>query len=114
MTRRRRIAVLAAVAALSMSACTNQDSDIDDVRDALDETEGLSREQVSACTDGFEAADFSQDELNEIANADELSELPNDLGDEVNTILEDCITGSTTTAEGSGEPSESTTSTTAP
>jgi hypothetical protein len=111
MTRRRRIAVLAAVTALALSACTNQDADINDVRDALEEAD-ISREQVRDCTNAFDDAGFSQDELNDIQNADTLDDLEGDLGDQVRTLLEDCTSGSTTTEEsdeGSGEPSETTT-----
>lgn len=106
--------MLAAVTVLSLSACTSQDSDTDDVRDALEETEGLSRDQVRTCTNDFEDADFSQDELNDIANADTLDDLPNDLGEQVRGILEQCIEGSSTTDEGSGEPSETSSTTAAP
>lgn len=107
--------MLAAVTALSLSACTNQDADIDDVRDALEEAD-LNREQVRSCTNAFEDADFSQDDLNEIADAETLDDLPNDLGEQVNTLLRQCIEdSSTTTTEASGESDESgeTTTTTA-
>ena len=99
--------MLAAVTGLALSACANQDADIDDVREALEDTEGLSREQVDACVEGFEDADFSQDELNDIADAETLSDLSNELEERVDEILRSCIEGSTTT-EGEGDGSTTT------
>lgn len=104
--------MLAAVTGLALSACANQDADIDDVREALEDTEGLSREQVDTCVDGFEDADFSQEQLNDIADAETLSDLSNDLEEQVNGILQSCIEGSTTTedqGEGSTEEQGDTT-----
>jgi hypothetical protein len=103
MTRRRRIAVLAAVTALALSACTNQDADLDDVTEALEDTDALSSDQIRCVRGGFEDANFSQDELNDIGDAETLDDLPDGLAEEVRGVLDSCLGDSPTTTEGEGE-----------
>jgi hypothetical protein len=124
MGRSRRIAALAAITALSLSACASNDASPSDVRDVVEEA-GLDRDQAACVERRFED-EFTQDQLNDIAGADNLDDLDDQqLADSVRAILEECTTGSTTTGstegsggsgsssttEGSGEPSDSTTTT---
>jgi hypothetical protein len=115
MTGRRRLVTLAAIAVLALSACSSRDAKISDVVDAVDEA-GLNSEQARCVGQGFRDADFSQETLNKIADAETPDDFPANTGDRIDRILEECTTGSSTTSttEGSGEPSgSSTTSTTA-
>ncbi len=117
MTGRRRLVTLAAIAALALSACSSKDAKISDVVDAVDEA-GLTAEQARCVGQGFQDANFSQEALNDIADAETPDDFPGNTGDRIDRILEECTSGSSTTSttEGSGEPSDgssSTTSTTA-
>jgi hypothetical protein len=116
MFRPRRVAALAVVAAaLSLSACTNNDADAADVVDAMTDA-GVPQDMANCIGDGVEAADFSQDELNDLAAEDSGNpeDWPSGTGEPMTSILEECISG-----EGSGDEdpadgtdSDSTTTTT--
>lgn len=120
MARSRRIAALAAITALSLTACSSNDAKVSEVVDAVDEA-GLDREQADCVGDRFDE-EFDQDDLNEIGAADELDDLdPPELADQVRAILAECTgagspsstedtsSGDTSTSDTSGgEPSDST------
>jgi hypothetical protein len=94
MTHRRRIGVLAAIA-LALSTCTNGDDETDDVGDVVDVVEAvenadLEPEQARCVLDGFEDADFSQETLSDIAEADTPEEYPEGTADQIDAILRRC------------------------
>jgi hypothetical protein len=108
----RGLAALAAVAALSLSACTNNDADAGDVVDAMTDA-GLDREQADCMGREFEDA-FDQDQMNDLASADNPDDFPSGTKPTVDSIIEDC-TGDTvpgSDAPESGDDSESETTTT--
>jgi hypothetical protein len=115
MTRPRRLAILAAIVALALPACSSQDAEVSDLVEAMEDAD-LTREQADCIGDGFEAANFTQDELNEIRDAETPEDYPGDTGDQIRSILEGCAgesTTSTTAADGGegGDTTESTEST---
>lgn len=110
MTRSRRIAGLAALTALALSACASGDAKVSEVRDSVREA-GATAEQAD-CVEGRFEDDFDQDQLNDIAAVDDLDELDGSLREEVQAILDECVGGESpsTSEEEGGEPSESDTS----
>jgi hypothetical protein len=104
--RTGRNATLIAVAALLLGACTSSDADRGDVVDALVEA-GVPESQAEDCGDRFTQGEdrFTQDELNDIASADDPGDVSEALWQRVESILSECISG-----EG-GETTESTEST---
>ena len=107
MTRPRRLAVLAAIVAIALPACSSQDAEVSDLVEAMEDA-GLNRSEAECVGDGFEGADFSQEQLNDIAEAETPEDYPGDTGDQIREILETC-------ADESSSPtteSDSTTSTT--
>ena len=109
MTRPRRLAVLAAIVAIALPACSSQDAKVSDLVDAMEDA-GLSRSQADCVGDGFEDADFSQEQLNDIAKAEKPEDYPGDTGDQIRQILETCTSESSSSS--TTESTESTTSTT--
>jgi hypothetical protein len=132
MSRTGRYATVTALAALVLGACASNDADRGDVVDALTEA-GVPDSQAECAGDRFEEQ-FTQDELNDIADIESTEDIPNDqeeLWAEVDTILSECIGGEepadegtettestesgdsteTTDTTASGEPSESSTTT---
>jgi hypothetical protein len=107
MTRSRRIAGLAALTALALSACASGDAKVSEVRDSVREA-GATAEQAD-CVEGRFEDDFDQDQLNDIAAVDDLDELEGSLREEVQAILDECVGGESpsTSEEEGGEPSES-------
>jgi hypothetical protein len=117
MIRSRGLAALAAVAALSLSACTNNDADGGDVADAMTDA-GLAEDvddRFPECMgEEFERV-FDQDQMNDLAAADDPEDFPGDTGVTVSSIIEDCRTPSESGSEGpdsEGEDTESETTTT--
>lgn len=117
MARRRRIAALAALTALSFAACTNTDADRGDVEDAMTDA-GLSTRQAECVADRFDET-FNQEQLNDLAAADEPEDFPEGTSEEVDQILRRCTEGdgegggSTDTTEGgAGEGGTESTETT--
>jgi hypothetical protein len=112
MTPSRGLAALAAVAALSLSACTNNDADAGDVVDAMTDA-GLRQDQADCMGREFEDA-FDQDQMNDLASADNPDDFPSGTKPTVDSIIEDCtgdaVPGSD--AESGGDDSESETTTT--
>jgi hypothetical protein len=111
--RSRGLAALLAVAALALSACTNNDADAGDVADALTDA-GLEEDvdpQFPDCVgEEFERV-FDQDQINDLASADEPEDFPSGTAETVSSIIEDCRDGSVSESEGEGDESETTTTT---
>jgi hypothetical protein len=113
MIRSTGLAALAAVAALSLSACTNNDADAGDVVDAMTDA-GMDEDQARCMGDEFDRA-FNQDEMNDIAAADNADDFPSDTKPTVDSIIEQCTGQPVPGSEGSGsggQDSESETTTT--
>jgi hypothetical protein len=114
--RSRGLAALLAVAALALSACTNNDADAGDVADALTDA-GLAEDVDPGFPDcvgeEFEA-EFGQDQdlFNDLASADEPEDWPSGSEETVSSIIEDCRDGSPSESEPEGEDTESETTTT--
>jgi hypothetical protein len=100
---------LAAVLAVTLTGCPNQDLDGADAANVL--TDAGASEEVATCLGDRFQDDLSQDQINEVGGADELSELDNELQDEVEAILAECVdgggSGGSVEDQGSGEPSDS-------
>ena len=117
MIRSRGLVVaLAAVAALALSACTNNDADAGDVVDAMTDA-GLDPDQARCMGREFEDK-FDQDQLNDLAGADDPDEFPSGTKPSVDSIIEDCtgepVPGSEgSESEGQDGGSETTTTTAA-
>jgi hypothetical protein len=113
MIRSTGLAALAAVAALSLSACTNNDADAGDVVDAMTDAD-MDEDQARCMGDEFDKA-FNQDEMNDLAAADNADDFPSDTKPTVDSIIEQCTGQSVPGSEGSGsgdQDSESETTTT--
>jgi hypothetical protein len=115
MFRSRGLVALAAVAALSLSACTNNDADAGDVADAMADAglaTGTDPNFPECMGEEFERA-FDQDQMNDLAAADR-GEYPGDFPEDtvatVNSIIEQC---SGEPVPGSGGSESETTTTTA-
>jgi hypothetical protein len=104
MTRRQRIAALAAIAALTVAACTNNDAKRSDVVDAMTDA-GLSDDQAECVGDGIdEAFGNNQDVYNDLAAASDPEEFPEGTEETVRSVLDACVDGS-----GSGDETSETT-----
>jgi predicted small secreted protein len=112
MIRSRGLIALAAVAALSLTACTNNDADGGDVADAMTDAglaEGTDPNFPECMGEEFERA-FDQDQMNDLAAADNPEDFPSGTEETVNSIVEECAGESVPGAEGSeseGEDTES-------
>jgi hypothetical protein len=101
---------LAAVLAVTLTGCPNQDLDGADAANVL--TDAGASEDVATCLGDRFDDDLSQGQINDVGGADELSELDNELQEEVETILAECVGGSSEGSgdsvedQGSGEPSD--------
>jgi hypothetical protein len=101
MTRRLRIAALAAVTALAITGCANNDAKRSDVVNAMSDS-GLSDEQANCIGDGIDDA-FSDDQdlYNDVAATILTDEdWPDGTEDEINAVLNGCL------GEGDGDTSE--------
>jgi hypothetical protein len=118
MIRSRGVVALAAVAALSLSACTNNDADAGDVVDAM--TDASLPEKQARCMGRAFEREFGddQDVFNDIAAADDPDDWPSGTQETINSIIEEC-TGESVPGSGRSESqgqdgeSETTTTTTA-
>lgn len=106
-------AALAAVAALSLSACTNKNADGGDVVDAMTDA-GLPDDQAKCMGDEFDKA-FDQSQMNDLAAADDAKDWPSGTKPTVDSIIEDCtgkaVPGSDGSQSGGGDSTETTTTT---
>jgi hypothetical protein len=90
MTRRLRFAALAAVAALALSACANNDAKESDVVTAMEDA-GLEPDQAECIGQGFqEAFGDDQDLFNELAGAESPEEFPEGTEETVRDIFDEC------------------------
>jgi hypothetical protein len=115
MIRSPGLVALAAVAALSLSACTNRDADAGDVTDAMTNA-GMDEDQARCIGDEFDR-EFNQDQMNDLAAADGPDEFPSGTEPTVNSIIEQCtgkpVPGSDGSGSGSQDGGSETTTTTA-
>jgi hypothetical protein len=95
---------LAAVLAVTLTGCPNQDLDGQDAANVL--TDAGASEEVATCLGDRFQDDLSQDQINDVGGADQLSELDNELQEEVEAILAQCVDGGSVEDQGSGEPSD--------
>ena len=120
MTARIRWSVAAlALVALSLGACSNKNAKASDVEKTLKDA-GATTEQAKCVASDLDKA-LDQKQMNEVAKADELSELKKSLQDIVNETLNKCLvegessdsetgdTSDTTEPEGSGDETTTTT-----
>jgi hypothetical protein len=106
MTRRLRPVALAAAALLVFAACANNDAKRSDVVNAMLDA-GLDQEQADCIGDGIDDA-FSDDQdlYNEVAavvNTEDFADLPENAGDQVNAVLDECIGGGSGTDGDGGD-----------
>jgi hypothetical protein len=96
----RRLAVLVAAVALAAGGCASQDVDGEDAASVLDDAGAP--EAVQTCVgDGIDELD--QDQRNEVGKADTLSELPDDLQETVEAMLDECVAGESATGDSESE-----------
>jgi hypothetical protein len=81
---------VAAVVALA-TACPNGDATPGQVVEAMTNA-NLDRRDANCIGEEFDDS-FTQEELNEIAGATDLDDIPTSLADEVRSILGDCLDG---------------------
>jgi hypothetical protein len=94
MTRRSRFAALVAVAALAVAGCANNDAKESDIVNAMEDA-GLEPDQAQCVADGiYDEYGTDQGMLNDIAAAEEPSEFPDGVEEQVDRVLDDCL-GST-------------------
>lgn len=111
-------ATIAAV--LVLGACGNTDANADDVRDILTDA-GASEEQADCAADGIDD-ELDQDELNDLAGAESVDDVPNEIDEKITPVLERCLAeGGPVEEEGEGDTdtsdttvAEDTSDTTAP
>jgi hypothetical protein len=94
---------LAAVLAFTLTGCPSQDVDGADAASVL--TDAGAPEEVADCLGDRFDDDLTQDQINEVGGADDLADLDQELQDEVQTILTDCISSD---GESTGDSSETT------
>jgi hypothetical protein len=107
----RRLAALAAITALALTACASNDAKASDVVSAMEDT-GLTEEQADCIGDGIFDEGFTQEQLNDLGSADNVDDFPAETRDPVTSIVDEC-TGSSEGSEAGDEGGESTTTTTA-
>ena len=94
------------VAVLALGACGNTDASEDDVHDILTEA-GASEEQAD-CAAGDIADELSQDELNDLASADQPEDIPDKINEKITPILDNCLAEGGPVEEDEGDTSDST------
>lgn len=100
-------ATIAAV--LVLGACGNTDANADDVRDILTDA-GASEEQADCAADGIDD-ELDQDELNDLAGANSIDDIPNDIDEKITPVLDRCLAeGGPVEEEGEGDTDTSDTS----
>jgi hypothetical protein len=117
MSPSRGLVALAAVAALSLSACTNKNADAGDVVDAMTDV-GLPQDEAECMGNAFED-EFSQDQLNDLAAADDPDEYPSGtatngdpIDETVTSIINECAGGAQSESGGESNSGSETTTTT--
>ena len=101
--------------ALTLGACTSKDAKASDVRKALEDA-GATHKQATCVANNLDD-ELDQKQMNDVAKADNLSDLSKSLQDTVNEVLNQCLVeegsgeSTDTTAATEGESTESTTTT---
>ncbi|HEY8544665.1 MAG TPA: hypothetical protein VIL36_06445 [Acidimicrobiales bacterium] len=106
----RPIIVAASIAAvLVLGACGSTDASEDDVHDVL--TEAGANDEQADCAAGEIADELTQSELNDLAGADTPEDIPDDIQEKIDPILERCLAegGPVEEDESEGEGDTSTT-----
>ena len=107
MTRRSRFAALAAVAALAVAGCANNDAKRSDIVNAMTDAD-LDDAQADCIADGiYDEYGDDQDTLNDIASASEPSDFPGDSQEVIDGVLDDCL-GSSPSSGGSSDSTDTT------
>lgn len=100
-----RLVAIAALVAVLGAACTSQDVDGADATSVLEDAGAP--EEVSTCVGERIDDELTQGQKNEVGKADRLSDLDNELEQEVQGILDECVAGEGPTVdegdEGSGD-----------
>jgi len=107
-----RAAALVGTAVVVLGACAGSDSDRDDVINAVEEAGGTA--DVAECvSDGFFDS-FSQDQINDLAGADQPEDFPSEIAEEADQIMTQCqeTDGASFEAEGESTEGEETTDST--
>jgi hypothetical protein len=103
----KRLLPLAALVTLA-AACVNGDATTGQLEEAMVNA-GADQDQAECVRDRFDEAlgenDLDQAQLNEISDASDLNDLPNDLQGQVDSILDDCL-AQDGAASGGGAPSD--------
>lgn len=104
-----------------LGACGEKDANESDVSEVLVDA-GATEAQADDCA-GQIAGELTQDELNDLAGANEEGDIPDEINEKITPILDQCLSGEAppesesettdTTAEGETGTTESTTTTTA-
>jgi Skp family chaperone for outer membrane proteins len=106
MTARTRWSVAALLlVALTLGACTSKDAKASDVRKALEDA-GATHKQATCVANNLDD-ELDQKQMNDVAKADNLSDLSKSLQDTVNEVLNQCLV-----EEGSSESTDTTATTT--
>lgn len=101
-----RAAALVGTAVVMLGACASQDSDRDDVINAVEEAGGTA--DVAECVaDGF-FEDFTQGQINDLAGADQPDDFPSEIAEEADQIMTRCQETDGETFEAEGETTDST------
>jgi hypothetical protein len=120
MIRRHRFAVLLAVVALALGACSRNDAKESDVVNAMTDAK-LTQTQAKCIGNGIDDA-FSDDQklYNQVASASSVDDLPEGTEGTIQDVLDDCLgetpdssDDSTTTTEAGAGGGADTTATTA-
>jgi 3-deoxy-D-manno-octulosonate 8-phosphate phosphatase KdsC-like HAD superfamily phosphatase len=112
MIRRHRVLALAAVLAITLTACGRNDAKRSDVVNAMQDA-GLNKTQSNCIGDGLQAA-FGDDQklFNQVASASSPKDLPKGTEKQVQDVLDKCVgadAGSTTTTREGGGSTTTTT-----
>lgn len=102
----RRLAILVAAVAVLGAACASQDVDGSDAASVLDDAGAP--EAVQTCVGDRFDEELSQEQLNDVGGADNLSELDNDLEATVNEILDECVADPEAAGSGEGDTTDTT------
>jgi hypothetical protein len=98
-------ATIAAV--LMLGACGNTDANADDVHDILTDA-GANEEQADCAAEGIDD-ELDQGELNDLAGADSIDDIPDAIDEKITPVLDRCLAeGGPVEEEGEGDTSETT------
>jgi hypothetical protein len=102
--------VAASIAAvLVLGACGNTDANADDVHDILTDA-GASEEQADCAAEGIDD-ELDQGELNDLAGADSIGDIPEAIDEKITPVLDRCLAEGgpvEEVGEGEGDTSDTT------